>query len=321
MSRVGTCGASIKLNSNESVCLGQNTVLLIPKIEKGFVFTFMKSIIFQNQVDRMVVGSTQKTLSLRDLKKFNINIPTLPEQQKIAAFLTTVDEKIQQLTKMKALLEQYKKGVMQQLFSGELRFKDDDDNEYPEWEEKKLNHYLKVSKTKNLDLKYDKNDVLSVSGKYGIVNQIEFQGRSFAGESVHNYGLVETGDVVYTKSPLKVNPYGIIKVNKGKAGIVSTLYAVYKCKVTLIGEYLDYYFQLDDNTNRYLRPLVQKGSKNDMKINNEKVLIDPVLIPSVEEQRKVIKYIETLDDKIGLARKELSQTQTFKKGLLQRMFV
>ncbi|MDA9987354.1 hypothetical protein N9E11_04950, partial [Crocinitomicaceae bacterium] len=63
MSRVGTCGAAIKLNSDEPVCLGQNTVLLIPNIEKGFVFTFMKSRFFQNQVDRMVVGSTQKTLS------------------------------------------------------------------------------------------------------------------------------------------------------------------------------------------------------------------------------------------------------------------
>ena len=71
---------------------------------------------------------------------------------------------------------------------------------------------------------FGKEDVLSVSGDYGIVNQIEFQGRSFAGVSVAPYGVVGTGDVVYTKSPLKSNPYGIIKTNKGKPGIVSTLY-------------------------------------------------------------------------------------------------
>ena len=107
-----------------------------------------------------------------------------------------------------------------------IRFKGFDDG----WELRKLGDYLEVSKEKNRDEIYGKEDVLSVSGDYGIVNQMEFQGRSFAGDSVANYGVVETGDVVYTKSPLKSNPYGIIKANKGKSGIVSTLYAVYKPK-------------------------------------------------------------------------------------------
>ena len=85
------------------------------------------------------------------------------------------------------------------------------------WEQRKLNEYLTVSTKKNTEDKYDKTDVLSVSGEVGVVNQIEFQGRSFAGASVSNYGVVETGDVVYTKSPLRANPYGIIKANKGKS--------------------------------------------------------------------------------------------------------
>ena len=84
------------------------------------------------------------------------------------------------------------------------------------WEQRKLEEYLKVSGQKNFEGIYTKEDVLSVSGDFGIVNQIEFQGRSFAGASVANYGVVETGDIVYTKSPLKSNPYGIIKANKGK---------------------------------------------------------------------------------------------------------
>ena len=80
-----------------------------------------------------------------------------------------------------------------------------------EWSEHLLNYYLETSQEKNFDGLYQREDVLSVSGDYGIVNQIEFQGRSFAGASVLNYGVVHTGDVVYTKSPLKENPYGIIK--------------------------------------------------------------------------------------------------------------
>ena len=88
------------------------------------------------------------------------------------------------------------------------------------WEQRKLEDYLTVSAEKNTGNIYGRSDVLSVSGDYGIVNQIEFQGRSFAGASVSNYGVVKTGDVVYTQSTLNSNPYGIIKTNKGKQGIV-----------------------------------------------------------------------------------------------------
>lgn len=79
-----------------------------------------------------------------------------------------------------------------------------------------MSDYIEVSNEKNTNDTYGKQDVLSVSGDYGIVNQIEFQGRSFAGASVSNYGVVRTNDIGYTKSPLNSNPYGIIKTNKGK---------------------------------------------------------------------------------------------------------
>lgn len=98
------------------------------------------------------------------------------------------------------------------------------------WNNTKLSELLKEAKKRNADLKYTKDEVLSVSGEMGIVNQIEHLGRSYAGVSVHQYHIVEVGDIVYTKSPLKANPYGIIKQNKKKAGIVSTLYAVYNVK-------------------------------------------------------------------------------------------
>lgn len=93
---------------------------------------------------------------------------------------------------------------------------------------------------------------MSVSGDYGIVNQIEFQGRSFAGASVSNYGVVQTGDVVYTKSPLNSNPYGIIKTNKGKPGIVSTLYAVYHPKKNAFSDFIQVYFEQHARMNNYM---------------------------------------------------------------------
>lgn len=114
---------------------------------------------------------------------------------------------------------------------------------YLSWEQRKLNEYLETSREKNESCHFGKDDVLSVSGDYGIVNQIEFQGRSYAGTSVANYGVVHKGDVVYTKSPLRINPYGIIKTNRGNDGIVSTLYAVYHPTEKTHPDFVQVYFE------------------------------------------------------------------------------
>ena len=188
------------------------------------------------------------------------------------------------------------------------------------WEQRKLGAYLTVSKNRNVDGEYDKSDVLSVSGDYGIVNQIKFQGRSFAGASVLPYGIVETGDVVYTKSPLKANPYGIIKTNHGKNGIVSTLYAVYKVNNVSNGIFVEYYFDDNLRLNKYLKPLVNKGAKNDMKVTDENVLKGDVIFPSFPEQTAIGSFFQELDQLITLQQRELELMKEGKKTLLSKMF-
>ncbi len=190
-----------------------------------------------------------------------------------------------------------------------------------EWEHKRLSELLSESKKRNGDLKYGKDEVLSVSGELGIVNQIKHLGRSYAGVSVHQYHVVEVGDIVYTKSPLKANPFGIIKLNKGKAGIVSTLYAVYNVKEkSAYGPFLDYYFSLDANTNRYLRPLVKKGAKNDMKINNAHVLHDRIFAPTTNEQKRIASFFTVLDQKIAQLKQKKFLLEQYKKGIMQKIF-
>lgn len=189
-----------------------------------------------------------------------------------------------------------------------------------DWEQRKLIDYLEVSSEKNRDNRFTKDDVLSVSGEYGIVNQIEFQGRSFAGASVSNYGVVENGDVVYTKSPLKSNPYGIIKTNKGIPGIVSTLYAVYKPKEITDSKFVQIYFELDSRMNSYMHPLVNKGAKNDMKVSAENALKGMVSFPKKDEQEMISLYFSTLDNLITLHQRKCEQTKNLKKYMLQKMF-
>ena len=190
----------------------------------------------------------------------------------------------------------------------------------PTWEQRKLEEYLEVSGQKNFEGIYTKEDVLSVSGDFGIVNQIEFQGRSFAGASVANYGVVETGDIVYTKSPLKSNPYGIIKANKGKNGIVSTLYAVYKPKQSANPEFVQIYFEQDARMNNYMHPLVNKGAKNDMKVSAENALKGQIVFPDIKEQRTISEFFHNLDTLITLHQRKYEKLVNIKKSMLDKMF-
>ena len=189
-----------------------------------------------------------------------------------------------------------------------------------DWEQRKLEEYLVVSNEKNSNDTYNKTDVLSVSGDYGIVNQIEFQGRSFAGASVSNYGVVHTGDIVYTKSPLKSNPYGIIKTNKGEAGIVSTLYAVYHPAENTASDFVQTYFEQNSRMNNYMHPLVNKGAKNDMKVSSENALKGFVVFPNYEEQKAITNLLATVDHLITLHQRKYDKLQNMKKACLEKMF-
>ncbi|WP_368206712.1 restriction endonuclease subunit S [Bifidobacterium pseudocatenulatum] len=188
------------------------------------------------------------------------------------------------------------------------------------WEQRKLENYVVVSTTKNVDGKFGKEDVLSVSGEYGVVNQITFQGRSFAGASVSNYGVVNTGDVVYTKSPLNSNPYGIIKVNKGIPGIVSTLYAIYHPRDNVYANFIQVYFEQHKRMNNYMHPLVNKGAKNDMKVTAENALKGMVTFPSREEQSVISAFFSRLDSLITLHQRKYDKLCVLKKSMLDKMF-
>ena len=188
-----------------------------------------------------------------------------------------------------------------------------------EWDEKTLADFLSENTTRNRDGRFEKREVLSVSGEFGIVNQMEFQGRSFAGESVADYHVVETGDIVYTKSPLKASPYGIIKYNSGVPGIVSTLYAVYHPRKSVNSKFVDYYFQNDLRLNKYLKPLVNIGAKHDMKVNNEAALMGTVVFPDKKEQDAIVDFLSIVDTRIDKQRQLIEFLKSYKRGLNKRL--
>ena len=268
-------------------------------------------------------GNSSNKLEPSHFLRQSMSVATYEEQKVIGDFLNKFESLLSLHQRKLDNIKMLKKSLLQTLFPKdgekipELRFPGFTDA----WEQRKLGDYLEVSKEKNKDGKFDKEDVLSVSGSYGIVNQIEFQGRSFAGASVANYGVVKIGDVVYTKSPLKSNPYGIIKTNKVKTGIVSTLYAVYSPLKNTHSDFIQTYFEQDARMNNYMSPLVNKGAKNDMKVSDENALKGEVVFPSKEEQFKISEYFERLNNLISLHQRKLDHLKELKKGLLQQMFV
>ena len=189
-----------------------------------------------------------------------------------------------------------------------------------EYEERPLSDFLSENKEKNRQNLYTKEDVKSVSGDYGVVNQIEFFGKSMAGADVSNYHVVHHNNIVYTKSPLKANPYGIIKCNTGTDGIVSTLYAVYYCNDDVVPEYVDYYFGYDKRVNKYLLPLVNIGAKHDMKVNNQDAISGSVFFPSIDEQKKVVEALNVYDERVKNQLSVIEALETRRKGLLQQIF-
>ena len=190
-----------------------------------------------------------------------------------------------------------------------------------EWEKQILKEYLEENKTRNTKGWFSKKDVLSVSGDFGIVNQIEYLGRSFAGVSVANYHVVRKGDIVYTKSPLKEYPYGIVKSNKGVDGIVSTLYAVYEPKSNTISDFVEYYFALASRTNKYFKPIVRIGAKHDMKIGNDEVLENFVSFPCLDEQRKISQFLSLIEKRIALQTKIIEKYKSLIKGIRDVLLV
>jgi len=267
-------------------------------------------------------GLTSDRLRLyyRDFSQIKFQIPPSQQEQiKTADFLTTVEKKIEMLCRMLDQLRNYKRGLIQKIFSQELRFKANDGSYFPSWKIKKLSQVFVEHREKNCG----KENVFSVSVSKGLINQIEHLGRSFSAKNTSNYNLVKPGDVVYTKSPTGSFPFGIIKQSKMTENvIVSPLYGVFTPETLSLGCILDSYFKSPVNTNNFLKPIVLKGAKNTLNITNTTFLSGSLKLPvSHIEQQKIADFLSAIDAKIDAVAEQIEKMKQFKKGLLQQMFV
>lgn len=314
-------GAAILLNKirilNQDSFMDTNLMTLTPnnKLYNEFLYYF----IYKENLSKIADTTSIPQLNNKHIKPYPIKLPSFEEQLKISKFISSVDKKVSLLSQNLEIFNDFKKGLLQQIFTQKLRFKSADGEQYSDWKERNLYEFLTEHKLKSTG----NEEVYSVSVHKGLVNQKEHLGRDFSAPDTSKYNLVKPGDIVYTKSPTGDFPLGIIKQSRvDKNVIVSPLYGVFTPETYALGYILNDYFESNVNTHNYLHPIVQKGAKNTMNITNKTFLSKTLFVPTdVNEQQKIAECFSKVNDSIRNIEIQQNKVNEFKKGLLQQMFV
>lgn len=267
-------------------------------------------------------GGAQPKLNQASYRSIVVKIPSLSEQQRIADFLSTIDTIIEKQRATVSAWEERKKGVMQKLFSQEVRFKADDGSDFPDWEECTVGELFVPVVKKNKDGSIQ--NVITNSAQYGLIPQRDFFDKDIAiKENTSNYTIIQNGDFVYNPRKSTTAPFGPFNIyERDEAGIVSPLYTCLTPKYKEMTPYLSWYFR----TNKWHPYIVthgaQSGARHD-RVGMTATLMNgiPVIYPSLPEQQKIADCLSALDAVIEKQKETLEKWQELKKGLLQQMFV
>jgi len=317
---INDVGKSIEIKNlnGERLLSGLHTLLARP-IENKFIIGFngylFKSNNVRIQIQKESQGSKVLSINVGRISGVNLSFPSLQEQTKIATFLTAVDDKLQALKQKKTLLEQYKKGVMQKIFSQELRFNDDNGNEYPDWEEKKLGEVLEIQggyAFKSNLFNQGKTKVLRIGNIEPSIYLENFNG-VFSKEIPDLRYLVKKDDFLMALSGATFGKVG--KVKDDGIGYINQRVALFKTK-----QNLEYYYQLvqTDEFKNYINSIPTASAQPN--ISNGDILNFETLIPCLEEQTKIANFLSSIDDKINHCGVQIEKMEVWKRGLLQRMF-
>jgi len=286
---------------NEEFSLLSSVAVLRGKKEtfdNRFMLQIFQSDLGQNTILSSMAGQAISRITLAKLKNYSFNFPKFDEQTKIASFLSAVDEKISQLTQKHELLSQYKQGMMQKLFSQEIRFKADDGSEFREWEENQLLDLStkKSSKVTAKDIEDNDGDyiVFGASGHFRNINSYT--------ESEPYIAIVKDGAGA-----------GRLFLMPEKSSVLGTLEIV-KPNLNIQLNFLFYRMQLIDFSSYIKGSTIPHVYFKDY--SQEKIYL-----PCLEEQNKIANFLSAIDQKIEVVAQQIEQAKTWKKGLLQQMFV
>jgi len=290
--------------------LGKSVGYYTFKEDCTFIYHLLKSENIQNHFISELTGTTIKNLSLKTLRETIISFPSLPEQTKIASFFTVIDKKITELKQKKNLLEQYKKGVMQKIFSQELRFKDENGNEFPKWENKKLGEIAIVimgqsPESNSYNSEYKGKPL--IQGNADIQNRIS-NPRNWTTQTTKECRI---GDLILTVRA----PVGAIAKSIHNACIGRGVCAIRNNSTSNIEFIFQFFLDFETKWGN-----LEQGSTFTAVSGNEIKKLK-IQFPCLAEQTKIANFLSAIDEKINRTQKQIQQTEEWKKGLLQNMFV
>jgi len=284
-------------NTNQALAI----IRLTHKENLSYVLQILQSTVMRKYIYKSISVGAQPNLNLKQINDFSFHLPTLPEQQKIATFLSSVDEKLQQLTKKKSLLADYKKGLMQKIFSQELRFKDANGKNYPDWEEKKLGEVLDYEQP-------TKYIVKSTEYHNSYKTPVLTAGKSFI------LGYTDETECIFESTPVIIFDDFTMSIQfvtfpfKVKSSAMKILKPVNQ-EVNMVFVHKSMQMIKYPKGDEHKRFWISEYSKIKIKY------------PSLEEQQQIANFLSALDSKIVKVNSQIENTKAFKKGLLQQMFV
>lgn len=322
LSNIGTIGICAYVAKRIDFLIAWNVYIIKPDVQKvhsKYLFYYIQSNALKGFFEKYSTGNATKFVNKGDILRMKLSLVDKAKQTLIANTFSSVDEKINLLTKKKEALETYKKGLMQKIFSQELRFKRDDGTDYPEWEENEIGQIFKEIRDKVGDSVVE---TFSITAGKGFVSQAEKFGRDISGSQNPNYIRLKPNQYSYNKGNSKTFKYGCVYRNLiGKDIAVPNVFI----SLDLLNGDYRYFDTLFEShfLDRHLRRIISSSARMDGLLNIPKrdFFLIPLPVPCLEEQAKIGQTMHQLDKSIGVIERQLQNVISLKKGLLQQMFV
>lgn len=290
----------------DGVCSTEIWVLKGKKISNDFLFYFVQSSKF-NTIANITTGTKMPRADWDYMSEIPFLIPPLKEQRKIAEILSSYDEAILLTSNLISAKKEFKKALMQNLLTAKIRFP----NFNGIWKEVKLGKFIKeqtIRNTKNINL------VLSVTNKFGFVEQSNYFEKEVASKDTSNYKVIKNGNFAY--NPSRINVGSIALLENFEVGILSPMYVIFDCLDGINKKFLKYWLQSHNFTGNLYKYLA--GSVRET-LNFKDMKNFKIKLPNLAEQTKIAEILSSVDDEIDLLNQKLEQLNLQKRGIIQNL--